>query len=125
MELAHELGDVAAEAAATRELGVVQLGRVRAWFIEQLELGLHLPLVQRVAAGEVLEDIMPELPIAPVFMETFGLFQHALELFEQLGDRRGAMSTIIALAYLNWAPTSTSARARPGTSRRSAGSPPG
>ncbi len=104
MELAHELGDVAAEAAATREVGVVQLGRVRAWFIEQLELGLHLPMVQRVAAGEVLEDIMPELPIAPVFMETFGLFQHALELFEQLGDRRGAMSTIIALAYLNWAP---------------------
>ena len=103
MELAHELGDVAAEAAATRELGVVQLGRVRAWFIEQLELGLHLPIVQRVAAGEVLEDIMPELPIAPVFMETFGLLHHALELFEQLGDRRGAMSTIIALAYLNWA----------------------
>ncbi len=102
MELAHELGDVAAEAAATRELGVVQLGRVRAWFIEQLELGLHLPLVQRVAAGEVLEDIMPELPIAPLFMETFGLLHHALELFEQLGDRRGAMSTIIALAYLNW-----------------------
>ena len=104
MELAQELGDVAAEAAATREVGVVQLGRVRAWFIEQLELGLHLPMVQRVAAGEVLEDIMPELPIAPAFMETFGLFQHALELFEQLGDRRGAMSTIIALAYLNWAP---------------------
>jgi hypothetical protein len=103
MELAHELGDVAAEAAASRELGVVELGRVRAWFIEQLELGLHLPLVQRVAAGEVLEDIMPELPIAPVFMETFGLLHHALELFDQLGDRRGAMSTIIALAYLNWA----------------------
>ena len=35
-------------------------------------------------------------------METFGLLQRALELFEQLGDRRGAMSTIIALAYLNW-----------------------
>ena len=104
MELAQELGDVAAEAAATREVGVVQLGRVRAWFIEQLELGLHLPMVQRVAAGEVLEDIMPEPPIAPAFMETFGLFQHALELFEQLGDRRGAMSTIIALADLNWAP---------------------
>ncbi len=86
----------------TRELGVVQLGRVRAWFIEQVEQGVHIPIAQRVAAGEVLEDIMPELPIAPVFMETFGLLQRALELFEQLGDRRGAMSSIIALAYLNW-----------------------
>jgi AAA ATPase-like protein/regulatory LuxR family protein len=104
VDLAHELGDVAAEAAATRELGVVELGRVRAWFIEQLELGLHIPIAQRVAAGEVLEDIMPELPIAPAFMKTFGLLQHALELYEQLEDRRGAMSTIIALAYLNWAP---------------------
>jgi DNA-binding CsgD family transcriptional regulator len=104
MELGQELGDVATTAAATRELGVVQLGRVRAWFIEQVELGLHLPIAQRVAAGEVLEDMMPELPIAPTHMEAFGLLQRALELYEQLGDRRGAMSTIIALAYLNWAP---------------------
>jgi AAA ATPase domain/Bacterial regulatory proteins, luxR family len=103
MVLGQELGDVAAEAAATRELGVVELGRLRAWFIEQVELGLHLPIVQRVAAGEVLEDIMLELPVAPVFMESFGLLHRALELFEQLGDRRGAMSTVIALAYLNWA----------------------
>ncbi len=102
MELAQELGDLAAEAAATREVGVVHLGRVRAWFIEQVELGQHLPIAQRVAAGEVLEDVMMELPIAPAFMETFGLLHRALELFEQLGDRRGAMSTIISLAYLNW-----------------------
>ena len=102
MELARELGDLAAEAAATREVGVVHLGRVRAWFIEQVELGQHLPIAQRVAAGEVLEDIMSELEIAPMFMETFGLLHRALELFEQLGDRRGAMSTIISLAYLNW-----------------------
>ena len=102
VELAQELGDVAAEAAATRELGVAKLGQVRGWFIEQVEQGLHMPIAQRVAAGEVLEDIMPELEIAPAFMETFGLLQRALGLYEQLGDRRGAMSTIIALAYLNW-----------------------
>ncbi len=103
MVLGQELGDVAGEAAAARELGVVELGRLRAWFIEQVESGQHLPIVQRVAAGEVLEDIMPELPVAPVFMESFRLLHRALELFEQLGDRRGAMSTVIALAYLNWA----------------------
>ena len=100
--LAQELGDVATEAAATRELGVTKLGQVRGWFIEQVEQGLHMPIAQRVAAGEVLEDIMPELEVAPVFMETFGLLQRALGLYEQVGDRRGAMSTIIALAYLNW-----------------------
>src|SRR5262249_24144962 len=43
-------------------------------------------------------------PIAPMFHSAFGLFQRALELYEQVGDRRGAMSTIIALAYLSWAP---------------------
>jgi hypothetical protein len=104
MVLGQEVGDVAAEAAAARELGVVELGRLRAWFVEQVELGQLLPIAQRVAAGEVLEDIMPELAVAPVFMESFALLHRALELFEQLGDRRGAMSTIIALAYLNWAP---------------------
>ncbi len=104
MELAEELGDEAALAAASREVGVVLLGRIRAWFVEQVETGQHLPIAQRVAAGEALEDLVPELPIAPIVQETFGLFQAALERYERLGDRRGAMSTIIALAYLNWAP---------------------
>ncbi len=104
MELATELGDDATLAMASREVGVVLLGRIRAWFIEQIETGQHLPIAQRVAAGEVLEDMVPELSIAPIIYETFGLFQQALELYERLGDRRGAMSTIIALAYLNWAP---------------------
>ncbi len=104
MELAPLLGDDALTAAAAREVGVVQLARVRAWFVEQVELGQHLPIAERVASGEALEDIAPELPIAPMVGEAFGLFQRALGLYEQLGDRRGAMSTIIALAYLSWAP---------------------
>ncbi|MGE5225474.1 MAG: AAA family ATPase [Planctomycetaceae bacterium] len=104
VELAQQLGDDARTAAAMREVGVVGIGRVRAWFVEQVELGLHVPIAQRVAAGEVLEDIAMELPIAPMVGEAFGLFQRALELYERLGDRRGAMSTIIALAYLSWAP---------------------
>jgi hypothetical protein len=44
------------------------------------------------------------MPIAPVAEEAGGLFQEALELFERLGDRRGAMSTIIAMGYLSWGP---------------------
>src|SRR5439155_22147213 len=31
-------------------------------------------------------------------------FEEALELFEHLGDRRGAMATIIAISYLSWGP---------------------
>jgi tetratricopeptide (TPR) repeat protein len=101
--LARELGDDAILASALRETGVVQLGRVRAWFVGQMQIGGHLPIAQRVAAGEVLEDMMPELPIAPNAYEASGLFQEALEIFERLGDRRGAMATIIAMGYLSWA----------------------
>ncbi|MDP9297950.1 MAG: AAA family ATPase [Actinomycetota bacterium] len=103
IELARLLGDDATLAAALRETGVVQLGRVRAWFVEQVQTGAHIAIAQRVAGGEVLEDIMPELPIASNAYEASGLFQEALELFERLGDRRGAMATIIAMAYLSWA----------------------
>ncbi|MEA2550835.1 MAG: hypothetical protein QOE25_604, partial [Actinomycetota bacterium] len=104
IELARELGVDPILAAALREAGVVQLGRVRAWFVEQVQLGAHLPMAQRVAAGEVLEDMLPELPIAPNAYDASALFQEALEIFERLGDRRGAMASIIAMGYLNWAP---------------------
>jgi DNA-binding CsgD family transcriptional regulator/tetratricopeptide (TPR) repeat protein len=103
-ELARELGDDATLAAALRETGVVRLGRLRAWFVEQVQSGAYIAIAQRVAAGEVLEDLMPELPIAPVVHEASALFQEALEIFERLGDRRGAMASIIAMAYLSWAP---------------------
>ena len=103
-ELARRLDDDATLASALREIAVVQLGRVRAWFVDQVAIGGHLPIVQRVAAGEVLEDILPELPIAPIVYETHGLLEQSLEIFEGLGDRRGAMASIIAMGYLMWAP---------------------
>ncbi len=103
VELARELGDDATLATALREIAVVQLGRIRAWFVEQLEIGAHLPIVQRIAAGEALEDIVLELPIAPIVQEAHELLQQALEIFERLGDRRGAMATIIAMGYHSWA----------------------
>jgi tetratricopeptide (TPR) repeat protein/DNA-binding CsgD family transcriptional regulator len=104
IELGEDAGDDPIVAAASREAGVIELSRIRGWFVEQVELGRHIPIAQRVAAGETLEDIAQELPIAPGIYRAFGLFQRALELYERLGDRRGAMSTIIALAYLSWAP---------------------
>ncbi len=104
IDLARELGDEPTLATALREAGVVQLGRVRAWFIEQVQAGAHVAIAQRVAAGEVLEDMLPEFPIAPVVYDASALFQEALELFERIGDRRGVMASIIAMGYLNWAP---------------------
>jgi hypothetical protein len=104
IDLARELDDDPTLATALREAGVVQLGRVRAWFIEQVQAGAHVAIAQRVAAGEVLEEMLPEFPIAPAVYEASALFQEALELFERLGDRRGVMASIIAMGYLNWAP---------------------
>jgi tetratricopeptide (TPR) repeat protein len=68
-----------------------------------MQLGAHVAIAERVAAGEVLEEMLPEFPIAPVYYEASGLFQEALEIFERLGDRRGVMASIIAMGYLNWA----------------------
>jgi tetratricopeptide (TPR) repeat protein len=103
VELARAAGDDATLASALREIAVVQIGRLRAWFVDQVAVGAHLPIMQRVAAGESLDEILPELPIAPLVYEAHGLLQQALELFERLGDRRGAMASIIALGYLSWA----------------------
>ena len=104
VELARDLGDDAALAAALRETAVVLIGRVRAWYVEQVSIGAHVAIEQRVAAGEVLEDIMLELPIAPLVEDTTALLTEAMELFERLGDRRGTMASIIAMAYVTWAP---------------------
>ncbi len=103
-DLARKLGDDPSLAAALREIGVINLGRIRAWFVERVLAGEHLPIVRRIAAGERVEDMLPELPIAPLEEMATERFQEALELFERVGDRRGAMSTIIAMGYLNWAP---------------------
>jgi len=104
IELARELGADASLATALRETGVVLLGRVRTWFVEQYLAGTHIPLVQRVTAGEAIEDILQELPIGAVVNACLEHLQEALEVFERLGDRRGAMASIIAMAYVSWAP---------------------
>ena len=102
--VARELGDDASAALVLRELGVIALGRVRDWFINATESGEVLPLAMRVAGGEAIEDLLPELPIASSADACRAFLEEALEIFEGIGDRRGAMSTIIAMGYLNWAP---------------------
>jgi DNA-binding CsgD family transcriptional regulator len=103
-EIAREVGDDAALATSLREIAIVLTGHTRAWFVEQVMAGAHVPIVQRIAAGESLDDILPELPVAPYVRESSALLTQALELFERIGDRRGAMASVIAMAYLSWGP---------------------
>ena len=101
--IAGELGETAMLAAATRELGVISIARVRAWFIEQFQAGEHVEILRHVAAGGSLDDVLMTLPIVDDYRAGLGRLHRALELFDSVGDRRGAMSTVIAMAYLSWA----------------------
>ena len=103
VELAEDLDDVAALAGATRELGVIAIARARAWYVQRLERGELVDVMQRIGGGETPGEILPDLPIAPLINEGIALFERAIELFEQLGDRRGLMSTIISRANLTFA----------------------
>ena len=60
--------------------------------------------MERIAAGEAFEDVLEELPIAPWARSAGERFHRSLELYEELGDRQGMMASIIAMAYLSWAP---------------------
>ena len=88
--LATEVGDEASLAAATRELGVIDMARVRAALLPVLE------------SGDVPEDLLAYAPIAAPLTAARGRFQSALEIYERLGDRRGMMLSIISLAYSTW-----------------------
>ncbi|HLF77070.1 MAG TPA: AAA family ATPase [Dehalococcoidia bacterium] len=103
--LAERLHDDSMLAAASRELGTITVSRIRIWFIEGINAGALTPVMQRVASGERLGDIMPTLPVAPALVaEAKTYFQRALEIYERLGDRQGAMATIIAIAIASWGP---------------------
>jgi len=104
LEIATELKDDRVIADCERELGVIATGRTRAWFIEQVSNGSYPEYLRRVVGGEQIEAIMPSLPIFPDVQEATERLHRAVKLYESLGDRRGLMSTIIALAYISWAP---------------------
>jgi hypothetical protein len=77
---------------------------VRAWFIERIKANEHLEIIEAVAAGAPLLDIVRTVAVYPVVVVAEQRLQRALELFTELADRRGAMSTLIAMAYLSWGP---------------------
>lgn len=101
-ELAEDLGDLPALAAATRELGVIEVGQVQAWLVALIQRGEHVPIMRRIATGENPDAVLAGYPIAPFVRRARDHYERALELFDRLGDRRGAMSTIIAMAFANF-----------------------
>jgi DNA-binding NarL/FixJ family response regulator len=103
-ELAEELGDDASLAAASRELGTIAFARVRDFFVERYLAGEAVEVQQQVAAGATPADLVKDTPVAGDMMEATEQFERALELYEKIGDRRGAMSALIALAYTTWGP---------------------
>ena len=102
--LARQLGDERSEAAAQRELGVTATSRVRAWFVARAGSPEHLAMLVELASGVTIEEFVSREPVFPAIENAMGHFQRAIELYERLGDRRGSMATIIAMATLNWAP---------------------
>lgn len=103
-ELAEELGDDASLAAASRELGTIAFAKVRDFFVATYLSGEAVQVQQKVAAGATLPDLLKETPVAGHAKEATRLFERSLELYERVGDRRGAMSALIALAYTTWGP---------------------
>lgn len=101
-ELAEQLGDNGALAAASRELGCIETGKVRGWFVERSVAGEMLPILARAAAGEVLSSILSNEPVVEHLEAAGGYFDRAIELYERIGDRRGAMSSVIAMGYLTY-----------------------
>jgi DNA-binding NarL/FixJ family response regulator len=103
-ELATDLGDAGGDAAATRELGVIVVSRVRAWFVEQVQAGRAPEFARRIGSGETPRQMLETFPIAPYVEEADRLFTRAMEIYEQLGDRRGVMSSVIAMAFISFGP---------------------
>ncbi|TMB84999.1 MAG: hypothetical protein E6J39_02425 [Chloroflexi bacterium] len=103
-ELAERLGNDWALAASLREIGTILLSSLRVWFGQQVHSGRVFELVGRVTAGEPVEVVLDSTEVGPTAREIRQLLERALSLFERIGDRTGVMSTVIAMAYVNYAP---------------------
>jgi DNA-binding NarL/FixJ family response regulator len=113
VELAEQLGDERSLAAALREIGMIDFGRGRAWLAAEAVAGRGFEVLAMLAAGDAFEENILASPIGPLYRDANEVLERALGLFEQLGDRTGVMSTVIAMAYARYGPVmhlSSSAR---------------
>ena len=102
--LGEELSEERAVAAALRELGTIFLATLRTWFGAQRETPMAMEFAARAAAGESVDALLETTDVAPLLKEARESFERALGIFERLEDRTGVMSTVIAMAYINYAP---------------------
>ncbi len=104
IELAEQLHDDRSLAGALREIGMIDFARGRAWFSGEVLAGRGNELVAVLATGASVEEMLLASPIGPLFVELRQVLGRALGIFEQLGDRTGVMSTVIAMAYSQYGP---------------------
>jgi DNA-binding NarL/FixJ family response regulator len=113
IELAEQLSDERSLAAALREIGIIDISHGRAWFAGEVMAGRANEVIAAVASGTAIVDVIKASPVGPRFGEATAVLERALGIFERLGDRTGVMSTVIAMAYTQYAPVmhlSSSAR---------------
>jgi class 3 adenylate cyclase/tetratricopeptide (TPR) repeat protein len=85
LAIAREIGARAREADSLRELAVIEAGRVKQGAIAA------------EAEGSTRMEILFAAPA--MFARTKELAEEALHIYEEIGDRRGAMSSLISMAY--------------------------
>ncbi|HLF61448.1 MAG TPA: AAA family ATPase [Acidimicrobiia bacterium] len=85
LSIAREIGARSKEADALRELAVIEAGRVRGLIVAAVEGG-----TSRI---EVI------LGASAMFAKTKELAEEAFQIYEEIGDRRGSMSSLISMAY--------------------------
>ncbi|HTK43855.1 MAG TPA: AAA family ATPase [Patescibacteria group bacterium] len=103
--LAEELDDERMLAAALREVAALVIARLRTMFVHDvIETGQWLELARRLQQGEPLPEIVAGLPLGTLVGEAGQLLERALGIYERLDDRSGVMATVIAMAYLSYAP---------------------
>jgi DNA-binding CsgD family transcriptional regulator len=103
--LAEELGDERLLAASLREVAALVIARLRTMFVKDvIETGQWLDLARRLQQGEALGSIVAGLPLGPLVAEAGQLLERALGIYERIDDRSGVMATVIAMAYLSYAP---------------------
>ena len=113
IELAEQVHDDRAFAAALREIGMIDFARGRAWFAGEVFAGRAGEVLSAVAAGADIETLLMQSEIGPLLIDAGQVLERALAIFERLNDRTGVMSTVIAMAYASYGPVmhlSSSAR---------------
>jgi DNA-binding CsgD family transcriptional regulator len=103
--LAEELGDDRQLAASLREVAALVISKLRTSFVHDvMETGRWMELASRLQQGEALDQVVSDLPLAEFVIEGRRLLERALGIYERLDDRSGVMATVIAMAYMSYAP---------------------